>query len=125
VAFDPVAMHRAALLLPDGTVSYATDPYAACTDADAVLFLTEWPEFTKLDWARVKQLLKLPIVLDGKNMLNPGDVRQKGLRYYGVGSAPDPLDQAMKMLTERRRENEELEPALLILEECDVTVLHS
>ncbi len=88
-AFDPAAMARAAQTLPAGTVTYAHDAYAACAGADALLILTEWPEFAQLDLARVRRLLKLPIVLDGKNLLDPAAAKAAGLHYFGVGCCPE------------------------------------
>ncbi len=88
-AYDPAAMSRAQAILPAGSVSYATDAYAACLNADALLVLTEWPEFADLDMARVRKLLKLPIVLDGKNLLDPEAVKAAGMHYFGVGCCPD------------------------------------
>ena len=92
-AYDPAAMPRAQAMLPEGAITYATDAYAACLNADAVLVLTEWPEFADLDLARVRTLLKLPIVLDGKNLLDPNKVQAAGLHYFGVGcgASPAPL----------------------------------
>lgn len=84
-AFDPEAMARARMLLPGGTVNYAKDAYDACNGADAVLILTEWPEFAHLDFARIRTLLRLPVVLDGKNLLNPAAVQNEGLLYFGIG----------------------------------------
>jgi len=91
VAFDPVAMERAKSLLPEGAAVYAESAYEACVGADALLLLTEWPEFAQLDWVRVRHLLNCPIVLDGKNLLDPVAVRAAGLRYYGIGSIPETL----------------------------------
>ncbi len=85
-AYDPAAMERARGVLLEGTVSYASDPYDACVGADAVLILAEWEEFAALDLSRVRALLKLPILIDGKNLLNPAAVRRAGLHYYGVGT---------------------------------------
>ena len=92
VAFDPVATDRARSLLKEGTVTYADSALSTCDGADALLILTEWPEFAQLEWAEVKRRMRLPIVLDGKNLLDPVAVRAAGLRYLGVGSASDPLD---------------------------------
>jgi UDPglucose 6-dehydrogenase len=92
VAFDPVAMDRARDLLQATPIEFAENAYEACVGADALLILTEWPEFAKLDWTRVRQLLSLPIVLDGKNLLDPGSVRAAGLRYYGVGTSSGPRE---------------------------------
>ncbi len=91
VAFDPAAIERAKTLLPPGLIRYAKDAYDACDGADALLVLTEWPEFALLDWHRVRRLLRLPIVLDGKSLLQPETVRAAGLHYFGVGVAPGPL----------------------------------
>jgi len=85
-AYDPAAMDRARGVLPDGTVVYATDAYDACVGADAVLILAEWKEFAALDLSRIRALLKLPIIIDGKNVLVPSEVRKAGLHYYGVGT---------------------------------------
>ena len=89
VTYDPAAMERAQSLLAPGTVTYAPDAYAACEGADALLILAEWPEFAELDLNRVRGLLNLPIVLDGKNLLDPAKVRGAGLHYYGVGCCPE------------------------------------
>jgi len=85
-AYDPAAMERARGLLIDGTVAFAEDAYDACVGADAVLVLAEWKEFAALDLGRIRALLKLPILIDGKNVLLPSEVRKAGLHYYGVGS---------------------------------------
>ncbi|HWZ52857.1 MAG TPA: UDP-glucose/GDP-mannose dehydrogenase family protein [Granulicella sp.] len=85
-AYDPAAMERARGALIDGTISFAADAYDACAGADAVLVLAEWEEFAALDLNRIRALLKLPILIDGKNVLQPSEVRKAGLHYYGVGS---------------------------------------
>jgi UDPglucose 6-dehydrogenase len=89
VAYDPAAMTRAEALLPPGTVTFAESAYAACAGADALLILAEWPEFAELDLRLISGMLNLPIVLDGKNLLDPVRVREAGLQYYGVGCCPD------------------------------------
>jgi UDPglucose 6-dehydrogenase len=86
-AYDPAAMGKAQSLLAPGEVTYATDPYAACAGADAVLILTEWQEFAELDLDRVRQLLKHPIVIDGKNLLSPEKVHAAGLNYFCIGAS--------------------------------------
>jgi UDPglucose 6-dehydrogenase len=88
IVFDPVAMANAQAVLGSGTVQYASDAYTACSGADAVLILTEWPEFKTLDLKRIRGLLNLPLLLDGKNLLDPSAVSAAGLTYYGVGTAP-------------------------------------
>jgi UDPglucose 6-dehydrogenase len=89
VAFDPAAMVLAEAALPKlQNLSFAASAYEACTGADALLVLTEWQEFYDLDLSRVKKLLRLPILLDGKNVFNPLHAQAAGLNYYGIGSTP-------------------------------------
>src|SRR5215467_14991544 len=68
-AFDPAAMERARAVL-GASISYAPDVYAAADGADALLILTEWKEFANLDLARIKRLLRSPIVVDGRNVFS-------------------------------------------------------
>ncbi len=55
------------------------------TNADAVLLLTEWPEFRTLPWGQLKDRMKQPIIMDGRNILDPKQMRQMGFTYYSVG----------------------------------------
>ena len=86
-AYDPAAMERTRALLGDA-ISYAPDPYSAMKDADALLILTEWKEFTTLDLTRVKRLLKYPIVLDGRNLYKPQEMAAAKINYYSIGRPP-------------------------------------
>lgn len=86
-AFDPAAMERTRAVLGE-TIAYAADPYAAAQGADALLILTEWKEFATLNLARIKKLLKYPVVLDGRNMYSTEEMAKAGLSYYSVGRAP-------------------------------------
>jgi UDPglucose 6-dehydrogenase len=79
-------MERAKAVLGD-TIACATDPYAAADGADALLILTEWREFAALDLLRIKQLLRYPIVLDGRNLYSPQRMAAAGLDYYSMGRA--------------------------------------
>ena len=86
VAYDPAAMGRAMAALPSSNnLFFANNPYDACIDADALLVLTEWREFYDLDLSRIKSLLKLPILLDGKNVFTSSAAQAAGLNYYGIG----------------------------------------
>jgi len=85
--YDPAAMERARTVLKE-SVNYAADPYLAMNDADALLILTEWKQFSKLDLTRVRALLRYPIVLDGRNLYSPEQMRQAGLSYYSIGRLP-------------------------------------
>jgi UDPglucose 6-dehydrogenase len=84
-AYDPAAMSRAAEQLADEPVRFAQDAYEALRGADACLVLTEWEEFATLDLARVKKLLRYPIVIDGRNLFNPASMEAAGLNYLSVG----------------------------------------
>ncbi len=82
--YDPVAMPNARKLLGERVV-YCADPYEAATGADALAFLTEWDQFRSLDLARIKRLMAVPIIVDGRNIWQPSAVRQLGFEYYGTG----------------------------------------
>jgi UDPglucose 6-dehydrogenase len=82
-AYDPVAMTEAAKVLPK--VSFAADEYEAVTDADALVFMTEWNQFRALDMGRVRDLMKSPRIADLRNIYDPEDMRALGFEYVGVG----------------------------------------
>jgi UDPglucose 6-dehydrogenase len=85
-AYDPAAMDRARPFLP-ATVRYAADIYAACQNADALLILTDWEEFAGLDLKRVRVLLRSPIIIDGRNLYEPGLMARHGFHYVSIGRA--------------------------------------
>src|SRR4051812_10838651 len=84
VAYDPAAGDRARHVLT-GDVAYAEDPYQAAVGADALLILTDWEEFAALDLARIKTLLRYPIVIDGRNLYSRESMQKHGLLYVSVG----------------------------------------
>jgi UDPglucose 6-dehydrogenase len=87
-AFDPIAMEQAKhALLGNASVSFADDMYAALADADGLIIVTEWKTFRAPDFDRVKSLLKTPLILDGRNVYVPRDVRALGFEYEGIGRA--------------------------------------
>jgi UDPglucose 6-dehydrogenase len=87
-AYDPVAMHEAARALAGKPgISFATDMYDALDGADALLIATEWKVFRAPDFDRVKALLKTPLIIDGRNLYTPADVRGLGFEYSGIGRA--------------------------------------
>jgi UDPglucose 6-dehydrogenase len=85
-AFDPVAANAAAELLPG--VDIADSAMAALTGADAAVIVTEWPEFKDLDWKAVHNVMRNPLIIDGRNLLNVSDVAAAGFAYEGVGRPP-------------------------------------
>lgn len=82
-AYDPQAMENAKAVLKD--VKYCRTPYEAAEGSDALLILTEWDEFRRLDLVKVKRLLKQPVIIDGRNIFEPSRMRQLGFVYQGVG----------------------------------------
>jgi len=82
-AFDPIAMDNARKVLSD--VAFFEDPYSAIEGCDALMVVTEWDEFRNIDMGRVKALLKKPIVVDGRNIYNPGQMQAQGFTYLGIG----------------------------------------
>jgi UDPglucose 6-dehydrogenase len=85
-AYDPAAMERTRESSPSG-ITFANSAYEAARDADALLILTEWEEFANLDLARLRQELKYPIVIDGRNLYDPETMAAQGFTYYSVGRA--------------------------------------
>ncbi|MGH9529880.1 MAG: UDP-glucose dehydrogenase family protein [Terriglobales bacterium] len=83
-AYDPVAIPEARLEL-NGTVYYCETPYAAAEGMDALVVGTGWPEFRALDFNRIKNLLKRPLIVDTKNLLDSVRLRALGFEYVGVG----------------------------------------
>ncbi len=83
-AFDPEAMEEARKIFGDG-IQYTHRNYDALHGAVALLILTEWNEFRRPDFARIKGLLKQPVIFDGRNIYDPGDVRKLGFTYYSIG----------------------------------------
>lgn len=82
-AYDPAAEANARRLLPG--VTYCANPYDAAKDSDAVVLLTEWDEFRSLDLARLRDLMRRPVLIDGRNILDPETARALGLHYIGMG----------------------------------------
>ena len=82
--FDPAAMDEARRRLGDAII-YASDIYDAAKGADALLLLTEWKQFRLPSWARVHDLMRSPIVFDGRNIYDPAEMRKNGFEYYSIG----------------------------------------
>lgn len=83
-AHDPQGMEEARRLLPDSIV-YTENSYEACTDADAVIVMTEWNQYRALDLERLGSLMKQKIFIDLRNVYQPELVEEKGFTYTGVG----------------------------------------
>jgi UDPglucose 6-dehydrogenase len=93
--FDPQATHTAAAVLGD-SITYHSSAYQAVEGADAVVLVTEWPEFRALDLAMVKRLMRGAVFVDGRNLYEPDALRELGFHYFGVGrgysAQPFPAD---------------------------------
>jgi UDPglucose 6-dehydrogenase len=83
-AYDPVAIPEAKAEL-NGSVKYCDTAYAAAEGADALVVGTGWPEFRALDFERIKRLLKKPVIIDTKNLLDGPRLRLMGYNYVGMG----------------------------------------
>ena len=81
--YDPAAMERSKMLLPG--VEYRRDAYEVAAGADALVLVTEWNEFRHLDMARIKQMMRRPVVIDGRNIYDPPAMRNLGFTYRGIG----------------------------------------
>jgi UDPglucose 6-dehydrogenase len=85
VAYDPVASERARELL--GSVEMAASAMEALDGADAVVLVTEWAEFAALDWAEAARRMARPLLVDGRNFLDPKALVAAGFEYEGIGKA--------------------------------------
>ena len=82
-AYDPEGMELAKPMMP--SVEMCASPYEAMRDADAVTIVTEWDAFRALDFQRLKQLAKSPVLVDFRNIYRPEDVRAAGVTYSSIG----------------------------------------
>lgn len=87
VAYDPVAIKEARRILND-RISYAKDQYDACIDADALLLITEWPEFRLPNFKVLERLLKNKLIFDGRNIYDNAELEEMGFTYYSIGRKP-------------------------------------
>ena len=83
-AYDPKAYDCAKIIFGD-KIEYADSSYEALKDADCMLLITEWNEFRRPDYEKMKLLMKNPIIFDGRNQYNVEKMRDNGFEYYQVG----------------------------------------
>lgn len=86
-AYDPVAMKEASHILGD-KITYANDQYDALIDADALLIITEWPEFRSPNFNVLSKLMKDRVIFDGRNIYDIKQMQEAGFTYYGIGVKP-------------------------------------
>jgi UDPglucose 6-dehydrogenase len=86
---DPEALNEARKVFKDAgeRVTYHRVNYDALQGADALLIITEWNEFRRPDFARMKKLLKRPMIFDGRNLYEPDVMRENGFTYFPIGRA--------------------------------------
>ncbi len=82
--YDPIAMENAKHIFED-QVKYCEDSYECLRNTDALLILTEWNEFRKPNFPKIKTLMKCPIIFDGRNLFNPLELKKYGFYYEGIG----------------------------------------
>jgi len=84
-AYDPVAMGVARSILGDSGIEYMENYYEVLAGADALLIVTEWNQFRRPDFEKMKSLMKSPVIFDGRNQYEPARMRENGFTYYCVG----------------------------------------
>lgn len=83
-AHDPEAMDEAKKVFGNG-IEYMKDNYEVVRDADALVIITEWNEFRRPNFDRMKGLMKSPVIFDGRNIYEPKEMKEHGFTYYGIG----------------------------------------
>ena len=82
-AYDPQASHKAVRVFKG--IKRCKDAYDAARGAEALLILTEWKEFKELNLGRIKKLMKKPLIIDGRNIFEPGKMEKIGFKYVCIG----------------------------------------
>lgn len=85
--YDPEAMPNAQQVYPEapGRIDYCRSAYEAANGAHAVLIATEWEEFRQLDWRKVQESMEVPVLIDGRNLLDPSVMQEAGFEYFSMG----------------------------------------
>lgn len=83
-AYDPAAMSECKKIIGD-KIEYSKEPYDALVDADALVLLTEWPEFRVLNFKILDKLMKQKVIFDGRNIYEPSEMQEYGFSYYSIG----------------------------------------
>ena len=82
-AYDQEAMGKTSAIFPH--VQFCHEPHEVARDGDALLILTEWPEFRQLDWPRICGSMSRPLIIDGRNLLDPATMMEMGFEYHSFG----------------------------------------
>ncbi len=84
IAYDPTAIRQTSLVFGD-RIRYAKRNYDCLKDADALVLITEWDEFRRPNWEMILELMRTPVIFDGRNIYDPVRMRALGFTYYGIG----------------------------------------
>ncbi|MFC1632033.1 UDP-glucose dehydrogenase family protein [Candidatus Omnitrophota bacterium] len=87
-AYDPQAMPEARKIF-NKDVKFAQDVYQLAKGSDCLVVITEWEQFKRIDFKKIKQLLKQPIIIDGRNLFDPGKMKKMGFHYLSIGRRHD------------------------------------
>lgn len=83
--YDPKAMEKARALPIASSIEFAESPIEAAQDAEALIIATEWPQFAAVDLAALREVMRTPLIFDGRNLLDPTVAREFGFQYRGIG----------------------------------------
>jgi UDPglucose 6-dehydrogenase len=81
--YDPVAMDVARQVISG--LDFCSDPYSVASGCDALVIMTEWNEFKNIDLNKLKDIMRQPIVVDGRNVYDPAKMQELGFHYRGIG----------------------------------------
>ena len=84
-AFDPIAITEAKRRLGEDTITYSTDMYDACIDADALVIVTDWKQFRVPSWAVLRKTMRGRLIVDGRNLYEPAEAADEGFIYKRIG----------------------------------------
>ena len=88
-AYDPVAMHETGKIYGERSdLHFAKSPEDAASGADALVLVTEWRVFSSPNFSSLAKLLKKPVIFDGRNQYDPGQMQKAGFSYHSIGRAP-------------------------------------
>ena len=83
-AYDPAAMPKARQVL-GVNVKFCKDAYEVARTSDCLIVATEWNEFKELDFRKIKRLMRQAVIVDGRNIYDPSEMRRLGFKYIGMG----------------------------------------
>ena len=83
--YDPIATENAKKELSKKNIKFCKNPFEAAKNADVLVLVTEWPEFSEIDFRKIKKLMRYPYILDGRNQFEPEELKKLGFYYEGIG----------------------------------------